>query len=164
MSSKKIFSAISEKSKTFTFDIEPTNFFCKILQKLKIKPLKRTIEVKPIKYGVRAVCATYVNSMSFDKYSNKSISNATSQFAENELNNLFMYLAYVLWNKESMPPSWLIKGVRSKDQAGIDEIIEFVKSSLDTQAFLNSIISLVGMSLQTEEIIASENESQEHTK
>jgi len=68
MLQNKIFGALSERGKEFRFPIEPKNWFHKILQKSKLMPKEHIIHVKPIRYGVRSYCATYINKSSLDKY------------------------------------------------------------------------------------------------
>jgi len=160
ISQNKLFRALSEQSKEFRFPIEPKNWFHKILQKSRLMPKQHVLHVSPIRYGVRGYCASYINSPSFDKYAKgNTVFKAASLFAEHESNNVIMFLACVLWNKEEIPPTWLIKAIRALDQQSIDEIISFAHESIDSQSFLNSIISMIGVSLQPEEIIAPENES-----
>lgn len=159
ISQEKIFSAFSEKGREFVFPVKPKNWLDKILQSSGLKPKEKVLQVTPIKLGVRAICSTYINKATFDKYSKNSVFKAGSLFSENELDNVILFLAYVLWNREDKPPLWLIEGIRSLDQAKIDEIINFAHESLDTESFINSIISMTGVSLQPEEIIAPEKDS-----
>lgn len=162
---EKIFNAFSEKGKEFQFNIKPKNKLHSLLQALKLKPKKHTLLVKPIKYGVRGLCATYINKATFDKYANKTVFKAGSLFAEHDLDNVIMFLAIVLWNRNTKkPPEWLISCIKEMDQHEVDEVIEFAKLSLNTQSFLNSIISMTGVSLHPEEIIAPEKESPGLTK
>jgi len=157
ISSKQIFSAFAEKGKEFTFEIKPKNLIEKLLQKANFSPKVKTLNVKPITLGVRGICSTYINQVSFDKYSNNTVFKAGTLLAEHETENIIMFLAYVLWNEESMPPKWLVKCIKRMDQQAIDELILFAFESLGTQGFLNSIISMTGVSLQPVEIIAPEN-------
>lgn len=156
ISSKQIFGAFAEKGKEFTFEIKPKNLIEKILQKANIIAKTKTLNVKPIRLGVRSICATYINHVSFDKYSNNTVFKAGTLLAQHETENIVMFLAYILWNKESTPPNWLIRCIRSMDQQSVDELILFAFESMGTQGFLNSIISMTGVSLQPEEIIAPE--------
>lgn len=164
ISQEKIFGAFAEKSKKFVFKIKPKNWVIKFLQAIKLIPKERTLHVSPICLGARSLCSTYINKLSFDKYSNNTVFKAGTELAEHESENLIMFLAIVLWNKKSTPPSWLIDCIEQMNQDDLDQIIEFAFESLNTQAFLNSIISMTGVSLQTDEIIASEKESQGNTK
>jgi len=156
ISSKQIFEAFADKGRDFVFEIKPSNLFQKILQKANISPKIKTLNVKPIRLGVRGICSTYINQVSFDKYSNNTVFKAGTLLAEHETENIIMFLAYVLWNEEATPPLWLIKCIRRMDQQAIDELILFAFESLGTQGFLNSIISMTGVSLQPVEIIAPE--------
>lgn len=153
----KIFSAFSEKAKVLVFEIIPKNWFHSLMQRLKIKPKEYQIEVRPVSLGVRSILSTYVNNANIEKYSKETQLQASYLIAEHEIKNIVLFLAYIIWNKESAPPSWLIKTIRNIDQDGIDRIVEFAYECLDTQSFLNSIISMTGVSLQPVEIIAPEN-------
>lgn len=164
ISQKVIFGAFAEKSKAFVFKIRPKDWKDKFLQLVGLQPKERTLYVSPICLGARSLCSTYINKLSFDKYSNNTVFRAGTELAEHESKNLIMFLATVLWNKKSTPPSWLIDCIEQMNQDDLDQVIEFAFESLNTQAFLNSIISMTGVSLQTDEIIAPEKESQESTK
>ena len=164
MTEKLIFGAMAEVAKTFSFVIKPRNKVHRILQKIGVMPKFRSIDVFPICFGARSACAKFINKVSTDAYMSNSVFKAGLLISEKESSNVLMFLATVIWNKETSPPNWLIESLKNCTQDEIDSIISFVHESLNTSAFLNSIISMTGVSLQAVEIIAPENESLGLTK
>jgi len=159
--SKKMFAALSEKGREFAFAIAPRNGAHALLQRAGLAPKTRTIHVKPLTLGARAAMAAHLGRASLDKYASEGVHRAGLLFAARDLPGAVAALAALLWNRPGPPPRWLERAVWGLDQAGLDDIVSFARESLATSAFLDSIISLSGMSLQPEETIAPDEEGAE---
>ncbi len=164
MGTNNLFESFAEKPLEFTFTLEPRNWFEKLLFKFKIRPRVRVVHVKPITFGARALYSKYALRLDVDKIA-KDVSKTRAHLLVSEkIDDLVMAIAVVLNNKESVPPRWMLREIRNLSQVELNDLLLFVQSSIDTDSFLSSIISINGMSLKTEEIIAPENESPARTK
>ncbi len=165
MNASRINDAIAEDKMEFTFHLKVSNWFEKLLVKFKLRSLKKIVYISPITLGSRFRYSKY--ALQLDVLENgKGLSAERTGLimSKKHTDNLVMAIAIVIHNCESKPPKWMVREIRNLNQNQLLELIGFVKKSLDTDSFLNSIISLNGMSLQTEEIIAAENESPVSTK
>ncbi|KGE14618.1 hypothetical protein [Sphingobacterium deserti] len=165
MNDNKIFESFAEKPLEFTFTLEPRNWFEKLLFRFKVRPNVRVVHVKPITFGARALYSKYALKLDIDKIA-KDVSKTRAQLLVSEhIDALVMAIAIVLNNKESVPPKWMLREIRNLSQVELNDLLLFVQASIDTDSFLSSIISINGMSLKTEEIIApEESESPVRTK
>jgi len=161
---KRMFAALSEQGREFTFGLPPRCRLEALLQRLGLMPRERKILAGPITLGGRARCAAHLNRCALDRYAEMSVQRAAMLFAERETGALVAFLAAALWNRGSAPPGWLGRALRGLDQRGLDDVLAHVRGSLDVSAFLDSIISATGVSLQPEETIAPDGESPARTR
>lgn len=165
MTNEQFSEALSEEPKVFKFTLSSRNWFEKLLFKWKIKEQIKTIEVSPITLGARARYSKYALKLDvFETGKGVSATRAGLLMADKHIDDIVKAIAIVIHNKETTPPSWMVREIYKMDQNDMIEIISFVVKSVNTDSFLNSIISINGMSLQTEEIIAPEKENQGNTK
>jgi len=156
---KKQFAALSGRASPVALPIPPRGRFHRAMQKLGLAPRTRTFRAVPITCGARARCASFLNRATLDGYADLSVQRAAMLFAANRTDDLVSALAAALWNRDEDPPEWLIKAIRNADQPRIDGITAILRESINASAFLESIISMTGVSLQPEEIIAPDAES-----
>lgn len=157
--------AFSEEKRAFTFILEPRNWLERILFQLGLKEKVKQVYISPITLGARSRYSKYALRLDIDKAGKGvSLTRAGNQLSAQYIDDLIMAIAVVLHNKESAPPAWMIKELRKLTQVEIDGLLLLIARSIDTTSFLNSIILINGMSLQTEEIIASDAESPGDTK
>ncbi len=155
----KICEAFSEKKVRLVFKRTPKNFISKLLFKIGIQKQNIAYDVTPTTLGTRALFSTYIKNIDLEQLSKDlGYKRLESLIFEKDCNDLFTGLAVIIHNKQSDPPKWLIEEIRCLDNDALLAIIAIVNDMLDTKSFMNSIISIVGMSLQTEEIIAPEKQ------
>lgn len=161
-----IFIALSEKGKRITFEVEPSKWFHKTLVKLKLKKNPTiTLKLKPLNMGTRFRCMDYITGIPNVMYMDKNIPlPEIDEIVSQKSDNIIKAVACMIHNKPSEIPQRIIKIVQLMDIDTFNVIVQYLKESLETQSFLNSIIYIKGMSLQTKEIIAFDKESQERTK
>lgn len=163
---EKIFEAVSEEARDFSFNIRPRNWFERMLKKLGLFKAKRAVSISPIKFGTRAQFSKHaikLNVQAIGKGS--SVTRTGLLIADNHMEDLTMALAIAIHNDPfSKPPKWLQRELLGITQSELDVLIAILLKNQDVQSFLNSIILINGMSLQTEEIIAPEKENRESTK
>jgi len=155
---KKMFAALSEQGREFAFALPPRNRLEALAQRLGIMPKERRIVAGPLTLGARAAAAARLNRASLDRYAAESVHRAALLFAGREMPQVVAALAALLWNRPGEPPKWLSRALWGLDQRGLDEVVSHARGSLRTEAFLDSIISLTGMSLQPAETIAPDGE------
>ncbi|WP_282638094.1 hypothetical protein [Sphingobacterium thalpophilum] len=159
MTGQKILGAFSEDKKVFTFTLEPRNWFEKMLFKFGLKERIKQLPVSPITLGARARYSKYSIKLDVGEVGKGvSATRAALLMSLNHTDDLIMAIATVINNKDENPPAWLVRALRNATQNDIDELIIFMTNSVDIMSFLNSIILINGMSLQTEEIIAPEKQ------
>ena len=162
MESEKVFEALSEERKIFKFILKPRNWIEKILFKYKILKQVREVEISPINYGSRAKYSKYALKLDVQKIA-KGVSamRASLLLADTYSDDLIKALAIAIHNDPfSEPPNWMIRELNYLTQTEFDDLLKFLTDSIDVQSFLNSIILINGMSLQTEELIAPENKKE----
>ena len=168
MQEEKIFSALSEEKKVLKFILNPRNWFERLLFKFKILKRVREVNISPINYGSRAKYSKYALRLDLQKIGKGvSATRASLLIADQHTNDLVMALAIAIHNKPfSDPPKWMVRELYYLSEKRQSELFEFLKDCINVESFLSSIILINGMSLQTEEIIAPENqkESQGLTK
>lgn len=163
---KLIFKTLSEESTELVFEIHPKTWLEKTLIKFRIKknPTAKLL-IKPMYMGTRFRCMKYLsdipNISDIDKDTPiQQIDIIVSKRGE----LLIQAVACMIHNQESEIPESIIDTIKIMDINTFNTAIQCLKEGLQTESFINSIISVLGMSLQTEEIIAPENESPVHTK
>lgn len=142
-------------------DVKADNWIEKVLQKLKIRPRKRIIEVYPIRLGSRErYSLALAKAKEFnDKNGNLSVTAYHNKASLELTQDVIEAISIALHNKKTNPPTWLKNTVREFNQAELSKVIEILNNHLQVENFLTSIISMTGMSLKTEEIIAFEKDS-----
>lgn len=138
------------------FDVKPKNWFERILQKVGLMPKKRVIEVRPITLRSRLNYSKHVNRFKKHEGSMKSLSlDAFHNLVVEDISeDIVKALAIAIHNENSNPPKWLYDFIWSLNQSELNAILEILRKHLDVEGFLVSIISMTGMSLQANEIIA----------
>lgn len=165
MNNEQFSNAFSEDKKVFTFNLTPRNYIEKLLFKWGLKQQTIRIETAPICLGARARYSKYALRLDVLEIAKGfSATRAGLMMADKHTDDLVMALAIVINNQDALPPSWMLREIRKLNQNEVNDLIQFANKCLQIDVFLNSIILLNGMSLQTEELIAPENENLESKK
>jgi hypothetical protein len=150
--------AVLERPIPFNITVTPQNAWHKFLMWLKIRPRVLKLSFEPTNLGARVWYSKYlvgVNLSSEDlKESHVSLNhNATIAYTE----RMAKAMAAAINNRDSEPPQWLVKAILNDVSAlEFKALTAIMEKFIDPTAFLESIISLTGMSLnEQEEIIAS---------
>jgi len=153
-----MFAALSERGRDFVLRLPPRNGLEALAQRLGLMPRERTVRATPLTLGARAAMAAALARATLDGYASESVQRAGLLFAGREMPAVVRALALLLHNRPGDPPKWLERALWGLDQQGLDGMVSFAHGSLRTEAFLDSIISLTGMSLQPAETIAPDGE------
>ncbi|MBD1434861.1 hypothetical protein H8B06_18705 [Sphingobacterium sp. DN00404] len=129
ISKAEIFSAFSDRGQELRIKISPSNVLHKIRQKLGIDPDEHILHVKPLRLGTMGICSSFINDEIFAPYLRMNVVKAHAVFASKQLDDLFMALVSILWNREEMPPSWLVDFVKGLNQHDINQIVDMVRKS-----------------------------------
>lgn len=150
--------AIVEKPFEFKVEVNPKNWYHKLLIRLKIRPKVLNLTIKPTVLGARI---WYSKSLLGVGVSDQDLERPESMVNhEATLNHTLKIanaIASAIHNKNSEPPKWLVDAIldnfSSEDLMNVTQVL---KGFINSKDFLHSIILLTGMSLnEKEEIIAS---------
>lgn len=152
-------------------DVKGGNIWGRMLQKLRLKPKKKVLKIYPITLRSRMKYSKYANkgkkyldTLNGGKLDILSIDPFHNLVVEEISEDIIKAIAVVIHNEKSEPPKWLIDAIRDFNQAELNVIVDIMKKQLDIEGFLSSIISMTGMSLQANEIIAFDDSISTNSK
>lgn len=157
---KNILDITTDKPTLVRLSNNVSGWFKRTLQRLKLVKKTIDIEVYPIRLGTRQRYSESISALVdfVSKHRNDNTLDPLSKITKKEIDSVIKGVVYVLHNKETTPPNSLIKTVSNLSSKELWQVIQFASGQLDMENFIESIISMSRMSLQTDEIIASEND------
>lgn len=143
-----VIDGVLEKEVPLGVDINPINWFHSILQRLKIKPVKKTYVLRPLSYGKLLKVSKLLLSIGIDIFKKGDVLNSVYKAMQEHGETLVEVLAIVIHPYPTDPPRSLVVGIMndfsSKD---VEMAMNIVFSQMGIQAFMNSIISLKGLNV-----------------
>ncbi|MBD1434855.1 hypothetical protein H8B06_18675 [Sphingobacterium sp. DN00404] len=147
-----------EKSKvigTLTFHVDRHPF----LAKLGFKPKKKKVPITPTKLGVRKKYSDIIVEIEeFWRVKKLSAIKMDRIFSSRNLGMLALALGYLIQNSEKTPPKWMVKSLSKMDQSEFESVAALLDEALDSLSFLQSIISITGIGLQSDETIKGDKD------
>lgn len=126
-----------------------------LLARLGFKPVTKNIAITPTTLGVRKLYASHINRIpDFESFNTLSAKRIDLIYSSEYVEDLFLAMGYLIVNNhEKKVPKWLIKVLRNMTQDELKAMSVPLDEALNTVAFLNSIISMTGVSLSSQEIV-----------
>lgn len=150
--------AVLELPFEFNITVNPKTRWHRLLIRLRIRPKVLKLSFKPVNLGARVWYSKYLVGVSLSKEDLEESHvilnhNATIAYTE----RMAKAMAAAIHNKNSEPPKWLVDVILNDVSAEeFNSLTKIMEKFINPVAFLNSIISQTGMSLnKQEEIIAS---------
>jgi len=143
------FSNVIEDTFTILVDAKPSNKIESILMSLGLKSRKRRFEIKPMSLGTKIRFSKYVSSIDLAATSDMNIIEATNFICANHMENIVNALASIIHNKDTEPPESLKKFILDNFTTNeLSQIVLMAKENQNVEVFINSIISMTGVSLR----------------
>ncbi len=152
---------IEENPISFDITIAPQTAFHKWLQKLKLKPVKKSFVLKPVVMGNMLRISKLALSINPDELKrDHGFADVAYQLIGQHSETLLEIIAIAIQNNRQKPSAALIKLLRENlSAAEVSKLISMVLMKLDLKNFIISIISTRGLNiLETGEKKTSENE------
>lgn len=150
--------AILEQPIKFNVKVKPKGWFHKLLVKLRIKPSVIALSIEPTVLGARVWYSKALLGVDVsEEDTNKPLVVLNHELTIEYTEKMAKAVASAIHNRNSEPPQWLIDTILDNFSANdFINVVNVLKEHINSKDFLNSIISLKGMSLnEKEEIIAS---------
>lgn len=165
----KIFDQVSDvvtdKPVSLIVDIRPQNWWQKLLQQLRLYPVKRTFYIGQSTFGNLIRISKLLNAidgMPLDFKDPSKLINRMHTIIEKDGRVFAGIIAIAIHNKKSEPPESLIEFIEYNFSAkDISNVTSIVIKQMDVMGFIPTIISLKSMSiLQTNGHVPAENAAQ----
>lgn len=152
----ELYSATTEKPLELTVPRIPMNWKERVLLKLRLISSKRTILIHPITLGGRQRYSIYAEAIGIEDMDMEMNQVTFHNKVAANMEPICMCIASAIHNKKSEPPRWLIETVEAFTDEDLISVLSILRKHINLTSFIASIISITGMSLKPEEMIASD--------
>jgi hypothetical protein len=139
--------AVTQEAILIEVDISPRNKIHRLLQTVKICPVKRTLSISPITLGSLARISKLLLSMDLSSL-NKDVLTGNYLIASEHSGTIARIIALAIWNRKAMPPKSLERFIEFQfSPEALISVMSTVLKQMDVKSFMTAIVSIRGLNV-----------------